>query len=200
MNLFPWFILFKMLKRSHSVKRCWQKVRGPSGSQPLHLSGRNYNDHRKKRRGQKRTVETHDRPYASWCRRIVLDGHPLSKMKFSEIDKLKAKFSYVFQEGALFDAMTVWDNIALPLREKTSLPKSEIKKRVENQLQKFKLEDVHHKYTARISGGMKRRVALARALWWRIRRWSSWMNRPIEIQSFCDSICIGLSTFFNVAE
>ena len=95
---------------------------------------------------------------------IVLDGRPLSKMKLSEIDKLRGKFSYVFQDTALFDSMTVYDNIALPLREGTSLPKSEIRKRVENQMQLFELEDVQDKYPAQISGGMKRRVALARAL------------------------------------
>jgi phospholipid/cholesterol/gamma-HCH transport system ATP-binding protein len=95
---------------------------------------------------------------------IVLDGRPLSKMKFSEVDKLREKFSYVFQDAALFDSMTVYDNIALPLREGTSLPKPEIRIRVENQLQLFELEDVRDKYPAQISGGMKRRVALARAL------------------------------------
>jgi len=95
---------------------------------------------------------------------IILDGQFLSKMKSSEIDKLRGKFSYVFQDTALFDSMTIYDNIALPLREGTSLPKSEIRQRVENQLQLFELEDVQDKYPAQISGGMKRRVALARAL------------------------------------
>jgi phospholipid/cholesterol/gamma-HCH transport system ATP-binding protein len=95
---------------------------------------------------------------------IILDGRPLSKMKPSEIDKLREKFSYVFQDTALFDAMTVSDNIALPLREGISLPKSEIRQRVENQMQLFELEDIIDKYPAQISGGMKRRVALARAL------------------------------------
>ena len=91
---------------------------------------------------------------------IVIDGRPLSNMKLSEIDKLREKFSYVFQDAALFDAMTVYDNIDLPLREGTSKPKSEIRNRVESQLQLFELEDVQDKYPAQISGGMKRRVAL----------------------------------------
>lgn len=95
---------------------------------------------------------------------IVLDGRPLSKMKLSQIDNLREKFSYVFQDAALFDSMTVYDNIALPLREGTSLPKPEIRKRVKNQMQLFELEDIQDKYPAQISGGMKRRVALARAL------------------------------------
>ena len=95
---------------------------------------------------------------------IVLDGRPISKMKLPEIDRLRGKFSYVFQDTALFDSLTVSDNIALPLREGTALPRSEIRKRVENQIKLFELEDVLDKYPAQISGGMKRRVALARAL------------------------------------
>ena len=95
---------------------------------------------------------------------IVLDGRPLSKMKLPEIDKLRGKFSYVFQDTALFDSLTVSDNVALPLREGPSMPKSEVRKRVENQMKLFELEGVIDKYPAQISGGMKRRVALARAL------------------------------------
>jgi phospholipid/cholesterol/gamma-HCH transport system ATP-binding protein len=55
---------------------------------------------------------------------IFLFGRPLSKMKNPEIDKLREKFSYVFQDAALFDSMTVRENIAFPLRGGTSLPKS----------------------------------------------------------------------------
>jgi phospholipid/cholesterol/gamma-HCH transport system ATP-binding protein len=95
---------------------------------------------------------------------IFLHGRRLSKMKKPEIDKLREKFSYVFQETALFDSMTVRENIAFPLRGGTSLPKSEIKKRVEEKMQLFELQGVHDKYPSQISGGMKRRLALARAL------------------------------------
>ena len=95
---------------------------------------------------------------------IFLFGRPLSKMKNPEIDKLKGKFSYVFQDTALFDSMTVRENIAFPLRGGTSLPKSEVKSRVEEKMQLFELQGVHDKYPSQISGGMKRRVALARAL------------------------------------
>ena len=72
--------------------------------------------------------------------------------------------SYVFQDGALFDSMTVRENIAFPLRRGVSLPKSEVKSRVEQKMQLFELQGVHDKYPSQISGGMKRRVALARAL------------------------------------
>ncbi len=95
---------------------------------------------------------------------IFFSGRPLSKMKNPEIDKLREKFSYVFQDAALFDSMTIYQNIALPLQGGTSLPKSEIKKRVEDKLQLFELQGVHDKYPSQISGGTKRRVALARAL------------------------------------
>jgi phospholipid/cholesterol/gamma-HCH transport system ATP-binding protein len=95
---------------------------------------------------------------------IFLFGRPLSKMKTPEIDKLREKFSYVFQDAALFDSMTVRENIAFPLRGGTSLPKSEVKSRVEEKMQLFELQGVHDKYPGQISGGMKRRVAMARAL------------------------------------
>ncbi len=95
---------------------------------------------------------------------IFLFGRPLSKMKTPEIDKLRGKFSYVFQDAALFDSMTVLENIAFPLRGGTSLLKSEIKNRVEEKMQLFELQGVQDKYPGQISGGMKRRVALARAL------------------------------------
>ena len=96
---------------------------------------------------------------------MFLYGRPLSKMKKAEIDELKGKFSYVFQDAALFDSMTVYQNIAMPLRGGgASLAKLEIKKRVEEKLQLFELQASQDKYPSQISGGMKRRVALARAL------------------------------------
>jgi len=95
---------------------------------------------------------------------ILLYGQPLSKMKPSQLNQLRARFSYVFQDAALFDSMTVYGNIALPLLEGTSLAKSEIRARVEDKMQQFELQTFRNKYPAELSGGMKRRVALARAL------------------------------------
>ena len=95
---------------------------------------------------------------------IFLSGRPLSKMKRPEIDKLREKYSYVFQDAALFDSMTVSENVAFPLRAYRSLSKSEVKSHVEEKLQLFELQGAHDKYPGQISGGMKRRVALARAL------------------------------------
>jgi phospholipid/cholesterol/gamma-HCH transport system ATP-binding protein len=95
---------------------------------------------------------------------ILIYGHPLSKMKPSQMNQLRARFSYVFQDAALFDSMTVYRNVALPLLEGTSLAKSEINQRVLDILAQFELQAFRDKYPAELSGGMKRRAALARAL------------------------------------
>jgi phospholipid/cholesterol/gamma-HCH transport system ATP-binding protein len=95
---------------------------------------------------------------------IFFYGRPLSKMKKSETDRLLEKFSYVFQDAALFDSMTVYENIAFPLRRAGALPKPDIQQKVHDKLQMFELQDVDEKYPSQLSGGMKRRVALARAL------------------------------------
>jgi phospholipid/cholesterol/gamma-HCH transport system ATP-binding protein len=96
--------------------------------------------------------------------RILYHGQPLDEMKRADIDKLKAKLSYVFQDSALFDSMSVYENIALPLKEGTSLPKGEIRIRVQEKMKLFDLEGIDQKYPSQLSGGMKKRVALARAL------------------------------------
>ena len=96
--------------------------------------------------------------------KILFQGRPLSAMKRAEIDSLKAKLSYVFQDTALFDSMSVYENVALPLIEATSLPKGEIRTRVWDKMKLFDLEGIDNKYPSQLSGGMKKRVALARAL------------------------------------
>lgn len=95
---------------------------------------------------------------------IRFQGRPLNAMKKAEKKALKAKFSYMFQESALFDSMTVFQNIALPLKEKTRLPKAEIKKAVEDKMHQLDLDEFGRSYPSQLSGGMKKRVALARAL------------------------------------
>ncbi|QXD23867.1 ATP-binding cassette domain-containing protein [Opitutia bacterium ISCC 51] len=72
--------------------------------------------------------------------------------------------SYLFQQNALFDSMTVFDNVALPVRESERVSKSELNDRVTAMLAKLDLENASAKYPAEISGGMQKRVALARAL------------------------------------
>jgi len=85
-------------------------------------------------------------------------------MKKSEKAALLAQISYMFQENALFDSMTVYENIALPLRETTNLKKTEIDLRVTARIEQSELSDAADKYPSELSGGMQKRAALARAL------------------------------------
>jgi phospholipid/cholesterol/gamma-HCH transport system ATP-binding protein len=91
-------------------------------------------------------------------------GHSLSEMQKAEKKAFKRKFSYVFQGTALFDSITVFENIALPLKEKTSFKKAKIAGRVREKMDQLDLQGIDQKYPSQLSGGMKKRVALARAL------------------------------------
>jgi phospholipid/cholesterol/gamma-HCH transport system ATP-binding protein len=95
---------------------------------------------------------------------VLFEGRPLAAMKKIERKVLKRKFSYVFQDTALFDFLTVFENIALPLMENTAHAEAEIKDRVQNKLHQMDLFDIEDRYPSQLSGGMKKRVALARAL------------------------------------
>jgi phospholipid/cholesterol/gamma-HCH transport system ATP-binding protein len=95
---------------------------------------------------------------------ILFRGRPLTEMNKSEIASSLAQISYMFQGNALFDSLTVYDNIALPLRETTNLKKAEIDRRVMARIEQTELTDAVHKYPSELSGGMQKRVALARAL------------------------------------
>jgi phospholipid/cholesterol/gamma-HCH transport system ATP-binding protein len=95
---------------------------------------------------------------------ICFEGQPISRMTNAERRALKLRFSYMFQGNALFDSMTIYDNIALPLRERHSFGESDIQQRVENRLDQLDLGDIGGKYPSQVSGGMRKRVALARAL------------------------------------
>lgn len=96
--------------------------------------------------------------------RIVIEGADITDFDRREIDEIRKKFGVVFQEGALFDSLTVFGNIAFPLRERTKLGSQEVRERVHGALDDVGLKGMGNKYPAEISGGMKRRVALARAL------------------------------------
>ncbi|MCX7816810.1 MAG: ATP-binding cassette domain-containing protein [Syntrophales bacterium] len=95
---------------------------------------------------------------------ILFRGKPLNEMGRSEVINSFGKISYMFQGNALFDSLTVYENIALPLRETTKLSKAEIDKRVMRRVEQMELMDAVYKYPSELSGGMQKRVALARAL------------------------------------
>jgi phospholipid/cholesterol/gamma-HCH transport system ATP-binding protein len=96
--------------------------------------------------------------------RIFFRGKPLERMRSQEWDQYLGQISYMFQNNALFDSLTVFENVALPLRENTRLSKNEIKARVMARLEQTELTEVAHKYPAELSGGMQKRTALSRAL------------------------------------
>jgi phospholipid/cholesterol/gamma-HCH transport system ATP-binding protein len=81
-----------------------------------------------------------------------------------ELEKLRSNFGVLFQGSALFDSMTVFDNVALPLRERTGKSEEEIKEKVLGTLEKLELGGSDNRYPAQLSGGMRKRVGLARAL------------------------------------
>jgi phospholipid/cholesterol/gamma-HCH transport system ATP-binding protein len=95
---------------------------------------------------------------------ILFKGKPLSEMKRRESAANRTQISYMFQDNALFDSMTVYENIALPLRETTNLSKAKIDSKVMARIEQTELEDAAHKYPSELSGGMQKRAALARAL------------------------------------
>jgi phospholipid/cholesterol/gamma-HCH transport system ATP-binding protein len=95
---------------------------------------------------------------------VAVDGTEISRLRGSELDRVRERYGVVFQGGALFDSMSVAENVAFPLREKSRLKPAEIKNRVEEKLEQVGLSDVGHKNPAEISGGMRKRVAIARAL------------------------------------
>ncbi len=95
---------------------------------------------------------------------IFFRGKPLTKMKRNEMEANLARMSYMFQDNALFDSMTVYENIGLPLRETTNLGEAEIGRRVMARIEQTELRDSAQKYPSELSGGMQKRAALARAL------------------------------------
>jgi phospholipid/cholesterol/gamma-HCH transport system ATP-binding protein len=95
---------------------------------------------------------------------IAIDGVDITRLRESELDRIRDKLGVLFQGGALFDSLSVYQNIAFPLREKTRLHDKEIRDRVLKALEDVGLRGSGRKYPAELSGGMKKRVALARTL------------------------------------
>jgi phospholipid/cholesterol/gamma-HCH transport system ATP-binding protein len=95
---------------------------------------------------------------------IYFQGKPIDKMSKTEQEAYRSNISYLFQNNALLDSMTVFDNVAFPLRQTTDLTKKEIEKRVLKRIEDLELTEALKKYPSELSGGMQKRVALARAL------------------------------------
>jgi phospholipid/cholesterol/gamma-HCH transport system ATP-binding protein len=96
--------------------------------------------------------------------RVIVDGKDVSHMDRQELSVFRERMGMVFQSAALFHSMTVGDNVAFPLREHTRLPEPEIREKVKEKLAVVDLHDVEQKYPAELSGGMRKRVGLARAI------------------------------------
>lgn len=95
---------------------------------------------------------------------ILFRGKLVDEMSRKELDELRSQFSYCFQNNALFDSLTVFENVSLPLQQTTRMSKREIDGKVMERIDQLELSEVAHKYPSELSGGMQKRVALARAL------------------------------------
>src|SRR6266853_5413334 len=95
---------------------------------------------------------------------VLVDGTDITKLRGEALEGIRRRYGVVFQGGALFDSMSVFDNVAFPLREKTNLAAGDVAQRVEEKLVQVGLVDMGDKNPAEISGGMRKRVAIARAL------------------------------------
>ncbi len=95
---------------------------------------------------------------------IRIDGIRINDLNGDELDALRSRFGYLFQSAALLQWMSVFDNVALPLRENTKLPEREIEQKVNHVLDQVGLLPSADKLPANISGGMQKRAGLARAV------------------------------------
>ncbi|MBI5362887.1 MAG: ATP-binding cassette domain-containing protein [Planctomycetes bacterium] len=95
---------------------------------------------------------------------VEVEGRDVAKLKGKELAELRRRMGYLFQEGALINWLSVGENVCLPLRENTRLTDKEIRAKAEEKLALVRVENAWDKMPAQISGGMKKRVGLARAL------------------------------------
>jgi phospholipid/cholesterol/gamma-HCH transport system ATP-binding protein len=95
---------------------------------------------------------------------VRVEGEDIVPLTGDALARVRRKFGMVFQGAALFDSLTVYENVAFPLREHTALPEAEIRARVHARLELLGLSNVDSAFPAELSGGMRKRVGLARAV------------------------------------
>jgi phospholipid/cholesterol/gamma-HCH transport system ATP-binding protein len=96
--------------------------------------------------------------------RVLLDGRDITGLGEVQLNEVRQQFGMVFQGSALFDSMSVFDNVAFPLKEQKGLSRKEIRERVMAKLAALGVDDAASRFPGDISGGMKKRVGVARAL------------------------------------
>ena len=95
---------------------------------------------------------------------VLVDGTDITRLGEKPLNEVREKFGFLFQGAALLDSMTIFDNVAFPLRERTRLGEDAIGRKVRERLDQVGLKDMGYKYPAEVSGGMKKRAGFARAL------------------------------------
>lgn len=96
--------------------------------------------------------------------RVLLDNQDVARLRGRDLFRMRARLGFLFQSGALFDSMTIFDNVAFPLREKTRLSEDEVRRKVFFELEQVGLIGSEKKHPSQVSGGMVKRASLARAL------------------------------------
>ncbi|MCI0566783.1 MAG: ATP-binding cassette domain-containing protein [Acidobacteria bacterium] len=95
---------------------------------------------------------------------VWVDQVEISRLRGRALNEIRKRFAMLFQGAALFDSLTVFENVAFPLREKLGLAEGDVGRRVHEKLEQVGLHGMGHKYPAELSGGMRKRAGLARAL------------------------------------
>lgn len=98
--------------------------------------------------------------------RVLVEGEDICRLRSGDLQQLRRRLGLLFQGGALFDSMTVFDNVAFPLREKTVMSEEEISEKVMTELERVGLSGTEERYPSQLSGGMRKRAALAREIVW----------------------------------